>query len=127
MIDSAVQLSFFVFFALLFAGSGAHKLADVASFRVTIISYDLIPYRLAPLVVILLAAFEIICALCLLLPQFRELALMGVAGLMSLYTLVLAIALMRGQGGIDCGCGWGKQLRARLLVLACLCVTACLS
>jgi hypothetical protein len=61
--------------------------------------------------VALVATLEVGIALCLLVPQWRALGLIAAAALLLVYGALMAIEIMRGKAGAQCGCaGPGSSL-----------------
>jgi len=113
MIDPVVQLSVCGALAWVWVGSGIEKLRDLPRFRRIFADYRLLPTRLSRAFAPLVAMAELGLAAGLLWPAARPTALLGVAGLLSLYSAAIALNLARGRRDIDCGCA-GPQAGATL-------------
>jgi hypothetical protein len=104
MIDPAIELSLRLALALLFAEAAWHKVSDRIRFGATMRSYHVLPsWWVAPLTWLLPSA-EASIAFGLLLPPTRQLAAVGAAMLLLIYTGAIGVNLMRGRREIDCGC-----------------------
>lgn len=83
---------------------GSYKIFDPSEFIHAVCSFDLLPEVLIKPVAYLISWFEFICAVSLLcVPRFRRAALWGALVLLAVFTLVIAISLLRGLE-IGCGC-----------------------
>ena len=93
---------------VLLSGAWA-KLRDPIVFRETLANYELLPRPILGPLAWALTLAEVSAGL-LLLPQATRVAgaLLGLA-LMVVVTSGVMLALARGRGGIDCGCGGGEQ------------------
>jgi hypothetical protein len=96
--------------AVLLLGAAAHKLRDFAAFRVALLDYGLVPVWLSGAAARLAIAAELAVGACLLSPWARPSGLAAAAGLLALYTLAIAVNLVRGRRDLDCGC-FGPGLR----------------
>jgi hypothetical protein len=117
--------------ALLWLGSARHKLAHPARFRAALAGYRLLPERALRAAAAAVIALELGLALALLAPATGAVAALASAALLSLYALVIAVGLLRGRRGVDCGCGarplpLGPQLLARNAGLIALALAAAL-
>lgn len=115
---------------LLLHGAWA-KLRDAIVFRETLANYELLPASVLGLVASALPLAEAAAGLLLLALPTRSLGALLAAALVAGVTLGVVVALVRGRGGIDCGCGGselevpiGAGLVARNLVLLALALTA---
>lgn len=116
--------------AALFAFSALAKLRARADFHGAVTAYGLLPRIVAPLLADLIIAAEICAAILLLLSLYWN-ALAMIAGglsatLLGVFSMAIAINLLRGRSYIDCGCypgaaremiGWRHLLRNALLLL----------
>jgi hypothetical protein len=109
--------------ALVMFAAAWHKFSAPEEFVGALAAYRLIPDALVWPVARLLPVIEAALGIGILVPVTRQAALVGVAALVLLYAVAMAINLVRGRRSIDCGCGgaahplsWG--LVARNLVLA---------
>ncbi len=102
-VDPLVRQGLLLGGALLFGFAALHKLREPAAFREALGDYALLPRRaVAPL-----ARLTPLVELALALALAGGLPWSGAAGaaLLSLYSGAIAINLLRGRRGIDCGCG----------------------
>ncbi len=93
-----------IFVAVVMARAAVHKLQD-PSFEGTLADYQLLPERLVPRAVPLLAGAEVVAALGLCVLATRPFAAALAAALLVIYAGAMAINLLRGRREIDCGCG----------------------
>jgi len=91
---------------VLFVYAGAIKIAEPAALLVDIENYRILPYQLAWLAAVFLPPFEILCGLALWLPGRRRTGAVLLFGLMTVFTIALLSAWVRGLD-IHCGC-FGK-------------------
>ncbi len=85
------------------------KLRDIESFRDVLANYELLtPWLLAP-VAWVLALAECAAGALLLPTATRPIGAMLAGGLWLIVTAAIVLALARGRGGIDCGCGGAQQ------------------
>ena len=114
---------------LLLAGvfliAGVAKLADLAGSRRAVVGLG-VPERLAGVVGVGLPAFELMVAVLLIPSATARLGALGALLLLSVFTVVIAVALRRGTQA-DCHCfgqlhsapiGWGTLVRNGLLAAA---------
>jgi hypothetical protein len=113
--------------ALVVFAAALHKLAQPDWFAGALSGYRLLPPRAVPVTARALPVAEIALGIGILLPVTRVPALFGLAALLSLYALAMAINLGRGRRDIDCGCGgaahplsWGLAVRNVVLAAAAL-------
>lgn len=100
-VDPALALAARLALALLFAHAAWHKLSDLAVFRSALAGYRLLPERALGVAALALIALELAAALALVASRAGgALAL----GMLTLYTLAIAVNLARGRREIDCGC-----------------------
>ena len=97
----------------LLLGAAAHKLRDLAAFRVALADYELVPWWLSGAVVHLVVGAELAIGTSLLSPWARPFGLAAAAALLALYTLAIGTNLVRGRRDLDCGC-FGPGLRVEL-------------
>ncbi len=109
MIDLGIQLSVSAFIALFFAGSGFHKLRYKADFERALAGYGFLPNALLKLIAIIMPFFEIAVAALIVLPAYNIIGNQLAIALFGFYGLMIAIALLSGKAGADCGCGWGNS------------------
>ena len=100
----------------LFASAALHKIRDLSDFVRTIADYKIIPRALAPSLALGLIGAEgmISIGLILGLVTAEPGAGLAAAGLLALYTLAIAVNLLRGRKEIDCGCLGPKARRQTL-------------
>ena len=89
--------------ALVFAISVSHKLRDFARFRASLGAYGLVPASMLPLLAPVVIILELAAIVAIFLPVGPGVTL--AFSLLVIYTLALAVNLMRGNTSIDCGCG----------------------
>jgi hypothetical protein len=118
-IDPALDLALRAGLALLFAAGAFAKLRDPRAFADAVAGYRLLPDGLAAPAAAGLLAAELALAAALFVPALRVPAALGVAGVLSLYAVAIAVNLARGRRDIDCGCGGpaGRQTLSEALVL----------
>ncbi len=91
--------------ALLLLSAARHKARDPARFGAALAGYGLLPPRVLPAAVWLLAATELAIGAALLLPGAGPAPALAAAALLALYAGAMRAALAAGRGGIECGCG----------------------
>jgi uncharacterized membrane protein YphA (DoxX/SURF4 family) len=110
------------------AFAGCAKLFDAQSFLSTIQRLDLVPSRLVFPVMIIIVQSEIWLGLALVFGFRTRIIATLLAGLISLFIIVIAVSLLRGTTG-DCGCfgslgseklGLGLIIRDTLILTGCL-------
>ncbi len=113
--------------AFVFTQSAWHKLSDFAAFTGYLTDYRLLPEGLVKPAALALTAAEVLVVVGLLTLFGRTPAALGAVALLALYAASMAINLMRGRTGIECGCGGAVQpispallVRNALLALAAL-------
>ena len=108
--------------------AGCAKLFDAESFLNTIQRLDLVPSRLVFPVMIAILQSEIWLGLALVFGLRTRIVAALLAGLVSMFIIVIAVALLRGTTG-DCGCfgsigseklGLGLLIRDTLILSGCL-------
>lgn len=116
-LDPALALVLRVALVLLLAGATSHKLRAPGAFRAALARYELVPMGMVPVVTAAIVASETACLGALLVRP--ALGGAAVATLLLAYAAAMAVALARGHGGIDCGCGGpgGAQPLRRALVV----------
>jgi hypothetical protein len=105
--------------ALLLASAAVAKLRDLGGFSAALAGYRLLPVALVRPVSVGFVTAELALALGLWQPELRVICALGIASLLSLYGLAIAINLARGRRDIDCGCGGplGRQTLSEALLL----------
>ena len=110
------------------AFAGCVKLFDAESFLSAIQRLDLVPSRLVFPVMIAILQSEIWLGLALVFGLRTRIVAALLAGLVSMFIIVIAVALLRGTTG-DCGCfgsigseklGLGLLVRDTLILSGCL-------
>ena len=87
---------------LCFVAAGAAKIVDPLGFAVSIARLRIVPMALVGPIAILLPWIEVVAAAAMLLPAFRRPALQLLLGLLVVFTVALAVGLLRGA--TSCGC-----------------------
>jgi Methylamine utilisation protein MauE len=100
-------------FAAVFLAAGVSKLRALETFAGVVQNFRLLPERLAPVVAYTLPAVEVAVAAALLMPLSRSYGAWAAAGLLGIFTVAVAINLLRGRREIDCGC-FSSELKQRL-------------
>jgi len=103
----------------LFIVAGWQKISSIDHFRQVLIDYRIAPESWSPLLARGLPMLELGAGLALLVPPMRDPALVVLIALLTIYSAAIALNLVRGRSGIDCGCsGPGQQqpLSAWLIV-----------
>lgn len=126
--DPGLLLSLRWVLATVFVLGVAHKLAAPADFAAAVRNYELLPRALAAPAARVLIGLEAAAALALLANARAGGAL--AAALLVLYTLAIAVNLVRDRRNIDCGCagpgvrrplsGWLVARNGALIALAAL-------
>ncbi len=93
--------------AAVFIYAGVLKLYDPAQFYADIENYQVVHGSLAVVTAYILPPLEILAALALLSARWRAAGLLLLAGLTSLFTVLIASAWWRGLD-INCGCFGGE-------------------
>lgn len=109
LIDPAISTALSLPLAALLAASAAHKAKAPAEFSGVLRNYRIVPDRLAPMLAPIVIAVETMLAGGLLAPASRGFAGVGAAILFAVYAAAIAVNLIRGRTGIDCGCGFGRS------------------
>ncbi len=87
----------------LFVGAAWHKIASPSTFALDVATYDILPLALVNLTAITLPWIEIVAGALLLLGFRIRAASILVSGMMALFLVALALALVRGLD-MSCGC-----------------------
>lgn len=103
-IDPVIAAALRVLLALLFAAAVAHKLADFTAFRIVLHDYHLLPLALVTPATLLVIATEIALAATLPWPATGSTAPLAAVALLAVYSLGIAINLLRGRRTLECGC-----------------------
>jgi Methylamine utilisation protein MauE len=89
----------------LMLAAGASKLRHAAEHARAFDAYELLPAGAGRRCVPLLGAIECACGIALWLPPLHSGAAMTMLVLLLAYSGAMALNMLRGRGGIDCGCG----------------------
>lgn len=89
--------------AAVFVGAAFTKITDPATFRDSILTYHLLPLRLADFVALLLPWLELCAALALFIPKHRPAAVTWLGVMTLSFTIALTQAAIRGLD-LRCGC-----------------------
>jgi hypothetical protein len=109
-LDPVLALLLRLGLASLFFAAALHKARDLHGFADTISDYQIFAARFSAWGARGLAALELVCGLCLLLPSIDPLGSLIALGLFALYSGAIGINLLRGRRQIDCGCmGFGSR------------------
>lgn len=109
----SIVLALRLFLVVLFARTAWHKWHAATEFRAQLHAYRLLPDTLVPAVALLLALAETCCIFLLIWLSSNSGVLLALA-LLALYTLAMAINLVRGHHDIDCGCSTGRSAPKKL-------------
>jgi hypothetical protein len=112
-IDPAIATLATVALGVIFAASGAMKLADLELFEGAVANYRLLPHWMEKPFAMTLPVVECAAAAGLLIPATRAPAALASLALLAMFTGAVAINLARGRTNIDCGC-FGPALRQEL-------------
>lgn len=123
LIDPVLNVGAVVILFALFATSAFEKFKDLETFKNVLDGYKLLPQVfLAPLS-LLIPFLELISSLSLVMEVTRPIGLALAWGLLIIYSTVIAVSVLRGLQGIDCGCGtdhvpisWALLLRNIVLL-----------
>lgn len=100
-----------VFIGLIFVLSGIEKIADPAGFSDAIANYKLIPNFVINFFAISIPWIELVSGILLIFNQYiKENAFIYIS-LMSIFTIMVLIAVLRGLD-IDCGCFGTQNVQA---------------
>ncbi len=111
--DPAVRLSLAWGLATVFAIGLWHKVQAPAAFLATLRQYRVLPAPLHAPAAILVVLMEAILVLALLVAAQRTIVGWAAVAVLGLYSVAIAINLVRGRRDIDCGCS-GPALRQTL-------------
>lgn len=108
--------------ALIMFAAAWHKFVEPEEFVGALAAYRLLPEAAIWPAARLLPVLEAVLGAGVLVPVTRQAALLGLAALVSVYAVAMAINLLRGRRDIDCGCGGASHplswaLVARNIVL----------
>ncbi len=113
MIDPAVSWLAAVAASLIFTASAIMKLRNLDLFESAVINYRILPRLLAWPFARFIPLAELGGALALLWPAWRAAGAGVILLLLLVFTLGIAVNLMRGRYDVDCGC-FGPALRQTL-------------
>lgn len=102
--------------AAVYLYAGGIKLVQPDALLADILSYDLLPYRLAFLGAFFLPALEVVAGIGILLRRFRRESALILLALTAVFIAALASAWMRGLD-ISCGCFGKSEVEADYLFL----------
>jgi hypothetical protein len=103
-IDPIIAAALRVLLALLFAAAVAHKIADFAAFRIVLHDYHLLPLAMVTPATVIVIATEIGLAAALPWPASGSAAPSAAVVLLAIYSVGIAINLLRGRRTLECGC-----------------------
>ncbi len=89
--------------ALAFGYAAIIKIADPAAFLSSILTFQLLPYRLAAVTALILPWLELMLAFCLAIGWLRRGAVWLTSSLLILFVALVVQARIRGLT-VDCGC-----------------------
>lgn len=112
-LDPTLALAGALVLAVVFGTAGPPKLAARDAFAGVVANYRLLPEALVMPAALALPCLEILVAAGLLVPAARSTAAVAACLLLLLFAGAMAINLLRGRSGIDCGCAMGR-LRERI-------------
>ncbi len=107
--DPIIEITLVLGFSSLFLSAALHKLGDLSEFRQQLRDYELLPRSTVATAAIAIPILEGATAVALLLPATRRLGLQFTMMLLLVYTLAMAINILRGRRDIDCGCSGPAQ------------------
>ncbi|MFA6287910.1 MAG: MauE/DoxX family redox-associated membrane protein [Opitutaceae bacterium] len=93
--------------AIVFGWAGATKVADPSAFANSITGFRLVPWPVGVALALYLPWLELIIAAALLVPRWRQSALLLAAVLSTIFVVVWAITWARGLD-VSCGCFGGQ-------------------
>ena len=127
MIDPLTVLVLSASLALLFFTAAKHKLNSPGRFRAQLAAYELVPSAILPSLARAIPLAEMAVFFLILMPVTRTWAAVLASGLLTSYTVAMAMNMLRGRDDIDCGCGGQQQLlsywlllRNAVLIIGCL-------
>ena len=111
-LDPLVLLIVRMSFVLLFGAAALHKLSNRNEFRSALEGYGVVPTSSVSVITRILPLFELVAVAALLIEPIFLVGMGFVLLLLTSYSIVIAAALINGNVGGDCGCGFTS---ARLL------------
>ncbi|WP_076792441.1 MauE/DoxX family redox-associated membrane protein [Chlorobium sp. KB01] len=88
---------------MLFILSGGEKLLDLNYFELVIAEYQILPSLIIPAVALLVALFELLCGIMLLIDLFSRVSASLLLCMMAIFIAAMTNSLMRGLEH-ECGC-----------------------
>lgn len=108
LLDPLIARTIGIGLGLMFALAAWHKASDAASFRVTLLEYQVLPDALVAPATRIVPIIEFLLALGWLTALYRpELTATASAVVLGAYGVAIAVNLVRGRAHFDCGCGFG--------------------
>jgi uncharacterized membrane protein YphA (DoxX/SURF4 family) len=92
-----------LFLGILFFWAGFQKAIDLDAFSLSIYRYHLLPSVCVNMMAIWFVGLELVCAFLLFIPSFRVPVLWILFFVLFLFSIVIAVALIRGFQ-MSCGC-----------------------
>jgi Methylamine utilisation protein MauE len=118
MLDPTLNWTIALCLVLLWSAAAWDKIHAREWFARVLAAYRLLPTGWSPAIAVLLPAVELAIAIGLLIPGCRRQAAQLGAAMLLLYSLAIAVNLLRGRRDFDCGCHPGHdQPVSWLLVL----------
>lgn len=102
-----------VLIAVMFFAAGASKLRALGTFEGVVYNFRLLPGLLVRPFAFAIPFAELAVAVGLLVPMFRVYGAWAAVGLLTVFTIAIAVNLIRGRTEIDCGC-FNSELKQRL-------------
>jgi len=117
---------------LVLARALLHKITARAEFEATLTEYHILPASWSRVATGLLTLLEGVALVAVIAPASRQEGAMLAGTLFGVYSVAIAINLVRGRDLIDCGCGglgqhlsWFLVGRNLLLIAGCVCIVTC--
>ena len=107
MIDPLIIKTLSIALGCLLLGAAWHKLIALQAFAAVVADYRLAPSFLSASVAHILPPLEMALGLAWILGMAMPLVAPATAAMLGIYTLAIAINLLRGRVHISCGCGLG--------------------
>jgi len=112
-IDPAISWTVSLALALVFGASTTIKFVEFSEFRGALENYRIVPERLSLPAAVIVPISELGAAIGMLTPRVHAAAAMLLIFLLAIFTVAIALNMMRGRLYIDCGC-FGPMLRQPL-------------
>lgn len=106
--SARVVLAFRLILGALFIWAAVGKLPDMAAFAQDVANYRLVPAVLVPFVAAAVVGIELLAGIALVTGWMARAAAIVLAGLLGVFTVFLAQALLRGID-LRCGCFGGDE------------------